>query len=36
MRLRLAGTIGEIVAILGLMAQYEAEEKERRNASRTT
>ena len=36
MRLRLEGTIGEIVAILGLMAQYEQEDKERANASRTT
>ena len=33
MRLRLEGTIGEIVAILGLMARYEAEDKARRAAS---
>ena len=33
MRLRLTGTIGEIVAILGLMARYEAEDKARRAAS---
>jgi len=35
MRLRLAGKIGEIVAILKLMAQYEQEDKERKDASRT-
>ena len=36
MRLRLAGTIGEIVIILGLMSQYEQAAKEMRDASRTT
>ena len=36
MRLRLAGKIGEIVAILGLMARYEQEDKERQDASRNT
>ena len=35
-KLKLGGTIGEIVAILKLMAQYEQEDKERKDASRTT
>ena len=35
-KLRLGGTIGEIVAILKLMADYEQVQKEVRDASRTT